>query len=97
MRSMHLSVAFSLVCLPLAGLIYVFGRLEGKRMVAADAGWEMAFYWSPLVFLAIDAVLIVGAVAGLVGLAFESRQTGRMQAAVAGLVCIGSFLALPWR
>jgi hypothetical protein len=53
-----------------AGLIYTLDRL-GRWMVSGDAGFEMAIPWSPLVFLATDIVLIVGAVAGLVGLAKE--------------------------
>jgi hypothetical protein len=66
-------------------------------MVAAGQGWEMAFYWSPLVFLAIVVVLVLGGVAGLVGLAVEPGVSRRLQSMVALLLCIGGFLVLPWR
>jgi hypothetical protein len=97
MRSLSRSALVSLACLLAAGFIYLLGRMEGNRMVSTGQGWEMAFYWSPLVFYAIDTVLIVGIIAGLVGLAIESGMHRRLQAVVAGLVCVGSFLALPWR
>ena len=87
----------SITSLPVAGLIYLLGRLEGDRMVAADQGWEMAFYWFPLVFSAIDILLILGIVAGLVGLVLGPGVSRRLQAGVAVLGCIGSLLALPWR
>jgi hypothetical protein len=83
--------------LPLAGLVYALGRLEGERMVAADQGWEMAFYQSPLVFLVIDTVLVLGGLAGLIGLVVEPGVPRRMQAAVAVLMCVGTFVVLPWR
>jgi hypothetical protein len=83
--------------LPVAGVVCLLGRLQGDRMVAAGEGWEMAFYWSPLVFLAIDAALILGGWAGLVGLAVGPGVYRRVQSVVAGLVCAGCFLALPWR
>jgi hypothetical protein len=87
----------SLASPPLAGLRYLLGRLEADRLVAAGEGWEMAFYWSPLVFLAIDSVLVLGAIAGLVGLAVGPGAPRRAQAAIAVLACVVSFLALPWR
>ncbi len=83
--------------LPAAGSLYLLGRIEANRKVAAGQGWEMAFYWSPLVFLIIEVVLVSGAVAGLVGLMAGPGLRRRLQAAAAGLVCLGSFLALPWR
>lgn len=39
---------WALASLPLAGLFYGLGRLEGGRMAAVGQGFEMAFYWSPL-------------------------------------------------
>jgi hypothetical protein len=87
----------SLTSFPVAGVLYVLGRLEGDRMVAAGQGWEMAFYWSPLVFLAIDAVLVLGGVAGVIGVMVGPGVSRRMQAAVAVLICFGTFVALPWR
>jgi hypothetical protein len=87
----------SLVALPAAGLVYLLGRLEGNRLVAVGQGWEMAFYWSPLVFRAVDVLLLLGGSAGLVGLVVGPGAVRRIQAAVAILVCAGSFLALPWR
>jgi hypothetical protein len=65
-------------------------------MVAADQGWEMAFYWSPIVWLAIHAVLALGGLAGLVGLVIGPGVSGRMQAAVAVLMCVGTFVVVPW-
>jgi hypothetical protein len=87
----------SLASLPTAGFIYLIGRLEGDCLVAAGQGWEMAFYWSPLVFLAIDSLLILGSIAGLVGLAVGPGVPRRVQAAVAVLACAGGFIALSWR
>jgi hypothetical protein len=66
-------------------------------MVAAGEGWEMAFFWSPLVFLAIDVVLVLGGVVGLVGLAVGPGLSQRLQATVAVLLCASGFLVLPWR
>jgi hypothetical protein len=66
-------------------------------MVTAGQGWEMAFYWSPLVFLTIDAVIILGCIAALVGVAVGPDPLRRVQAALAGSVCIGCFLALAWQ
>jgi hypothetical protein len=80
-----------------AAAVYLLGRLEGDRMVAAGQGWEMAFYWSPLVFLAIDAVLVCGGLAGLVGSVIGPGARPRLVAAAAGVACVGSFVALPWR
>jgi len=97
MRSLSRSAVVSLACLAATGFIYLLGRLEGNRMISAGQGWEMAFYWSPLVFYAIDTVLIVGVITGLVGLAMESGMHRRLQPVVAGLLCVGCFLALPWR
>ena len=97
MRYISRWAVFSLTCLPVAGLAYVLGRLEGDRMVAADQGWEMVFYWSPLVFGVIDDVVIIGVIMGLAGLALESGMLRRMQATLAGLICLVSFLGLPWR
>jgi hypothetical protein len=77
--------------------VYLLGQFEGDRMVAAGQGWEMASYWSPLVFLAIDAILFLGGVTGLIGLAAGPGWHRRMQSMVAGLACAGCFLALPWR
>jgi hypothetical protein len=87
----------SVASLALAGAVYLLGRLEGDRMVAAGQGWEMAFYWSPLVFLAIDVVLFLGGVAGLVGLSVGPGVHRRLQSFVASLACAGCFLAVPWR
>ncbi len=87
----------SLACLPAAGVVYLLGRLEGDRMVAAGQGWEMAFYWSPLVFLAVDAVLVCGGFAGLGGLIAGPGVRRRAVAAAAGVVCAAIFAALPWR
>jgi hypothetical protein len=87
----------SLSCPPLAGAVYLLGWIEGRRMVAADQGFEMAFYWSPLVFLAVDSALVVGAVVGLVGLGVGPGVWPRVQAASAALLCAGCILAVPWR
>jgi hypothetical protein len=97
LRSLSWWAFASVASLPLAGLLYLLGRLEGDQLVAAGQGWEMAFYLSPLVFLAIDAVLLLGGIAGLVGLAVGPGVSRRVQAAAAALICVGIFLALPWR
>ena len=57
----------SLASLPVTGLIYLLGLPPGDRMVAADQGLEMAFYWSPLVFLVIDTVPVLGKLSGWLG------------------------------
>ena len=87
----------SLASPPTAGVVYLLGRLVGERMVAAGQGWEMAFYWSPLVSLAVDAVLVAGGVSGLVGLGVGPGVGRRVLAAAAVSACIGVFVALPWR
>ena len=97
MRIVNGWIVASFAALPLAGILYLLGRLEGDRMEAAGQGWEMAFYWSPLVFLAIDAVLFVGAVAGGIGLLVGPGSAQRVAAVVAVLACAGSFAVLPWR
>jgi hypothetical protein len=81
----------SLVSPLAAGLIYMLDRL-GRWMVSGDSGFEMAFPWSPLVFLSTDIVLILGAIAGLVGLAKElsndkSPATMSLVVVLALLVC----------
>jgi hypothetical protein len=97
MRSISRSVLISLGCLCGAGIIYLLGRLEDDRMVSAGQGWEMAFYWSPLVFLAIDALLVAGTIAGLIGFAMESGVHRRLQGVLSAIVCVAVLLALPWR
>jgi hypothetical protein len=87
----------SIASLPVAGVVHLLGWLESERMVAVGEGWEMAFYWSPMVSLAIDGVLILGGIAGLIGLAVGPGAFRRLQAGAGALVCAGSFIALPWR
>jgi hypothetical protein len=87
----------SLASLPVAAVVYLLGWLQGDRMVAAGQGWEMAFYWSPLVFMAVDTVLVFGGIVGLVGAAIGPGVGRRVVAAAAGAACVGSFAALPWR
>jgi len=86
----------SFASLPVAGLCYVLGRLQANRMIVAGEGWEMAFYWSPLVFSTVDALLVLGGVLGVAGLVAGPRMTQQLQAATAVLVCLGSWHALPW-
>jgi len=87
----------SLAALPLAGVVYLLGRLEGDRMVAANQGWEMAFCLSPLVLGAVDVVLLLGAGAGLIGIVAGPHWHRRAVSATTSLACAGCFLALPWR
>jgi hypothetical protein len=87
----------SLASLPLAGLVYLLGRVAGDRMVADSQGWEMAFYLSPLVFLAVDGLLLAGTLAGVVGLALGPGASRRALSAAAAAICAGAFAALPWR
>lgn len=87
----------SLSCLPLAGFVYLLGWLEGRRMKAAGQGWEMAFYLSPLLFLAVDSILFVGVLVGSVGLGVGPGVSPRVQAASSALLDAGCFLLLPRR
>ena len=87
----------SLASLPIAGLAYLLGRLEADRLVAADQGWEMAFYWSPFVFLAIDTILVLGGLAGLIGLVIGQGAVRRLQSVAAGLAAVACYAVLPWR
>ena len=83
----------SVAALAVATAIHVLGR-EKCWVVASIPGFERAFYWSPLALLAIKAVLILGVVAGSVGLLVGPGMTRRTQAAVAALGCVGGFLFL---
>jgi hypothetical protein len=87
----------SLAALPIAGAVYLLGRLEGNRMVDAGQGWEMAFYWSPILFLVIDALLLLGGVVGIAGLAIGPGVHRRAQSFATGLACVASYALLPWR
>jgi hypothetical protein len=87
----------SFISLPVAGVIYLLGRLEAHRMEAEGKGFKMADALSPLVFFTIDAVLIFGGVVGFVGFILGPGVSRRVQAAVGVLACVGSFLVLPWR
>lgn len=53
-------IGWACVCPFLACYVDAYGILEAERMIARDQGWEMAFYWSPLVFLAIRGILLIG-------------------------------------
>ncbi len=97
---MRYASRWALACfasLPGAVLLYVLGRLVGDRMVAAGEGLEMAFYWSPLVFMAIDGVIVLGAILGLIGLVIGPGVFRRAQSAAAAMLSVGAFLVLPWR
>src|SRR5262245_24430700 len=67
-RHVSLSAIASILCSILAGVVYLAGWLEGERLVAASQGFEMAFYLSPLVFMAVDFLLVVGLGVGLVAM-----------------------------
>jgi hypothetical protein len=97
---MRYASGWALACLgslAVAGVLYVLGRLEGDRLIANGQGWEMAFYLSPLVFLAIDGAIVLGAVLGVVGLVLGPGVSRRTQSAAAVLLSVGTFLVLPWR
>jgi hypothetical protein len=87
----------SLGCLAVAGVVYLWGRFEADRLRATGQGFEMAFYLSPLVFQAVDGLVILGAVIGLIGAVVGRGWPRRLQAFAAGLLCGGCFMLLPWR
>jgi len=84
-------------CVALAGLFYLVARQHAGRMVESGHGWEMAFYFSPLVFLAVDGLALVGAVVALFGLIAGPGLWHRVQSVVAALLCVAIFVLVPWR
>ena len=80
----------------LAGVVYLAGRLVGNRMVAAGQGWEMAFYLSPAVFLAIDFILCFGIVIAAIGVAIGPGWGNRFRSLAVGLLNLGCFVVVPW-
>lgn len=87
----------SVALLLLTGPAYLLGRFVGDRMDSAGQGWEMAFCWSPIVFIAIDGMLVLAAIAAIVGLFVGPGVHRRVQSTLAGLACASVFLVLPWR
>jgi hypothetical protein len=74
---------------------FLFGRAEGSRMIASGQGFEMAFYWSPLVYFVVKALLAIAAVAAVVGVVWGPETPRRIQAALALLVgAVGLFAVL---
>jgi hypothetical protein len=47
--------------------LLLLGRTVGSQMIASGQGFEMAFYWSPHVYLEVRVLLAFAAVAGLFG------------------------------
>ncbi len=97
MRFVSWSAVASFGCLLLAGLVYVAGRLEAARMEDAGQGLEMAFYFSPLVFLTVDTLLTIGALVGFGGAIFTSGWRYRMQACISAGLSVSAVLLVPWR
>lgn len=97
MRAISCWALLSVACPLLAGLVYLLGHLKGERMETAGQGWEVAFYLSPLVFLAVDVALFVGMGFALLGMVLGTCWRWRVQAVVAGLVCAACFFLVPWR
>jgi hypothetical protein len=66
-------------------------------MVAADQGWEMAFYFSPMAFLVMDGLLLIGGILAAVGVVVGPRLIDRIVATLAGAAGVGWFTLSPWR
>jgi len=85
-----------MLCPIAAGVAYWLGWLKAERMVANGQGFEMAFYWSPLVFLAVDAILVVGVVTGLAGTILGPGHVRRSLSLSGGVICLAAFFLVPW-
>jgi hypothetical protein len=65
-------------------------------MEAAGQGFEMAFYFSPMAFLVMDGILLVGAIHGIIGAVAGPRWYHRGIAVVAGLTSAGWLTQRAW-
>jgi hypothetical protein len=63
----------------------------------AGQGFEMAFYFSPMVFLILDILLLVGSLLGIIGAVAGPRWYHRVIAGGAVLACAGFFMQVTWR
>ena len=57
----------------LAAIVYLLGQWESYRMVARGDGFAMAFYWSPLVVLTAQTLLVFGCLVGIVAASLQRR------------------------
>ena len=64
-------------------------------MVTAGEGWEMAFYVSPAIFFAVDAILWLGSGIAAWGLAIGPNWYQRVQCLAASLLNLACFAMLP--
>lgn len=87
----------SAACFALAIVFYLWSRWYADRMVANDEGWAMAFYFSPLAFLVMDGILVIGTILGIVGALVGPHWRYRAVAVTAGIACAGWFTQAPWR
>jgi hypothetical protein len=81
----------------MAGVAHIGGRLEADRMINRGQGFEMAFYWSPLVFLVVDGLLLVGTLSGLLGVLLSSKLRHRILSLSIGVANGLYLMLLPWR
>lgn len=87
----------SIGCLLGAVLVYCVSWIEAARMEAAGQGWEMAFYFSPMVFLFLDFLLLTGALFGFLGVFAGPGARWRLTSTLSFLLCLIVFAAVPWR
>jgi hypothetical protein len=85
------------LCPVLAGIAYSLGWLQAERMVVKGQGFETAFYWSPLVFLAVDTILFVGMVTAVAAVYAGPGIVRRAFSFFAGVVSLTALLLVPWR